>query len=381
MSSKRDAKKSFLIHSEAKVEFYKQYLSRYLIILLQTRFVKQINIYDVFCGTGIYDDGGKGSPIVAFEIIKDVVSKYTADVKVSLIVNDKEKEKIERVKAYLEIIKEDYCDIVYYNTDIDEMFKIVKDSVLKSPSNARNLIFIDPYGYKNIRKEIIDDLTSNKKTKIILFLPISHMYRFSETAILVEGSQYKPLLDFINDFIPDDKKLEIASGGVMGYIQIIADALKHEKRFAASYYIERDAANKFALFFMTSNILGFEKILEVKWKLDDEAGRGFNKPKEPNLFSEIDAENNRIVSLDKLERLLNDVLKETRTNIDIYRFTIINEFLPKHTNEIFTKWQKNNPRFKIYGCERKNAFYISHEYYKNKDVKIKYRIVNENNEN
>jgi three-Cys-motif partner protein len=335
----------------------------------------------VFCGTGIYDDGGKGSPIVAFEIIKDVVSKYTADVKVSLIVNDKEKEKIERVKAYLEIIKEDYCDIVYYNTDIDEMFKIVKDSVLKSPSNARNLIFIDPYGYKNIRKEIIDDLTSNKKTKIILFLPISHMYRFSETAILVEGSQYKPLLDFINDFIPDDKKLEIASGGVMGYIQIIADALKHEKRFAASYYIERDAANKFALFFMTSNILGFEKILEVKWKLDDEAGRGFNKPKEPNLFSEIDAENNRIVSLDKLERLLNDVLKETRTNIDIYRFTIINEFLPKHTNEIFTKWQKNNPRFKIYGCERKNAFYISHEYYKNKDVKIKYRIVNENNEN
>lgn len=34
-------------------------------------------------------------------------------------------------------------------------------------------------------------------------------------------------------------------------------------------------ASTIQLFFMTSNLLGFEKILEVKWKLDEDDGNGF----------------------------------------------------------------------------------------------------------
>ena len=54
-------------HSRAKVEFYTTYLKRYLRIVNRVSFISQINIYDVFCGMGIYEDGGKGSPIAAFE--------------------------------------------------------------------------------------------------------------------------------------------------------------------------------------------------------------------------------------------------------------------------------------------------------------------------
>jgi three-Cys-motif partner protein len=60
-------------HSKAKVEFYTSYLKRYLRIINRVPLISHINIYDVFCGMGIYEDGGKGSPIAAFEVIEELI--------------------------------------------------------------------------------------------------------------------------------------------------------------------------------------------------------------------------------------------------------------------------------------------------------------------
>jgi three-Cys-motif partner protein len=79
-----NVKNTLQIHSQAKLEFFEKYLSRYLRILYLAKSIKQINIYDVFCGMGIYNDGGKGSPIIAFDAIKELAldkklkkNKYT----------------------------------------------------------------------------------------------------------------------------------------------------------------------------------------------------------------------------------------------------------------------------------------------------------------
>ncbi len=49
-------------HSKEKIKFYEKYLNAYLAILLNWHYTKAINIYDVFCGVGLYsDDGSKGS--------------------------------------------------------------------------------------------------------------------------------------------------------------------------------------------------------------------------------------------------------------------------------------------------------------------------------
>ena len=71
-AKKSDVKNTMQIHSQAKVEFYKTYLERYVAILCQSHFIKHIRIYDVFCGMGIYEDGGKGSPVVAYDTIKGI---------------------------------------------------------------------------------------------------------------------------------------------------------------------------------------------------------------------------------------------------------------------------------------------------------------------
>ena len=70
-----DPQKNLLLHSKAKVDFYKKYLEKYLGILFQSTYIEEINIYDLFCGIGIYENGKKGSPIVAFECIKNLKEK------------------------------------------------------------------------------------------------------------------------------------------------------------------------------------------------------------------------------------------------------------------------------------------------------------------
>ena len=57
-------------HSEAKVLLYQYYLSVYLNILHRVSFIEQIYIYDLFAGEGIYDNGKKGSSVLAVETIK-----------------------------------------------------------------------------------------------------------------------------------------------------------------------------------------------------------------------------------------------------------------------------------------------------------------------
>jgi len=370
MGKKNDVKNTLQIHSKAKIEFYAAYLKRYLKILYLAPTINHINIYDVFCGAGIYDDGGKGSPIVAFDAIKDLISDKNlkkTNTQISLIVNDNEQQKIEQVKKYIDVENQNFCNVIYHNCDIEQMFNIVQQKVSNSATNIRNLIFIDPYGYKNIKKEMLYQLMLNGRTEIILFLPISDMHRFTQKAIQDEETvQYEPLREFINSFFSDDHKMIKEHLPVMEYIQFIKDALKYNKFYTTSYYIERDAARYFALFFMSSHILGFEKILEVKWHLDEENGRGFKiPPLQKGLFDEQFAQKTKEKNAIRLEAILLRLLTTPKNNKQIYEETLKCEFLPKHTNEIFNKWQ-NDPKFKgfkVYDIETKNeakkgAFYF-----------------------
>ena len=384
MAKKTNVKNTLQIHSQAKLEFYATYLNRYLRILCLSQHIKVINIYDVFCGMGVYDDGGKGSPIVAFDTIEELTFDEQikrTDTQISLVVNDKEKDKIERVKKYIESKNQNFCKVMYYNCDIEQMFNIVQEKVSITTADTRNLIFIDPYGYKNIKKEILYQLMANGRTEIILFLPISHMHRFTQKAMQDEDTvQYEPLRKLVNSFFDDNHAMVQRQLPVMDYIQFITEALKYNRFYATSYYIERDAANYFALFFISSHIFGFQKILEIKWQLDEEAGRGFKitskQPKQQGFFDDFFAKETKDKNAAKLESILLDLLSEPKTNRQIYEETLKHEFLPKHTTEIFDKWQLDNPKFKVYDIQkgkkaRKKAFYISWENYKIDKVQFK----------
>lgn len=377
---KQNVKNTMQIHSKAKVDFYKTYLERYVAILCQSQYIRHIRIYDVFCGMGIYEDGGKGSPVVAYDTIKSIyeVHNIANNTDISLTINDISTERIAIVNEYIASNKHYYCNVRSFNLDINQLFGKILPEINATSNDTRNLVFIDPYGYKDIKKELLLSLMKNGFTEVILFLPISHMQRFTNAAIQDEYSisQYEPLRNFVYSFFLDENH-PIRQNTVKAkeYIQYIADALKFENQyFATSYYIERDKANFFALFFMSSNIFGFEKILETKWKLDEEHGGGFKLPDSTgNLFAEEFAVEAKNENARKLKGILETALKRPLTNNEVYELVLRNEFLPKHANEVLKEMQDNIPKFRVVNIitgekARKNAFYLSYKQYKSEPI-------------
>ena len=374
MRQKPNVKNTMQIHSQAKVRFYQEYLTRYLRILYKSEYIQKINIFDVFCGAGIYEDGKAGSAVVAYNSIKEVFYENNKIKKVCLFLNDGNKKRINNVKTILdaENEKNQCCDIRYLNFQAADLLAQLQRVVENTKNDVRNLIFIDPYGYKDITKDIIFNLLNNKHTEIILFLPIYQMYRFTSYALdNAEIIQYKPLNDFICSYFtkehPIVKKEELS---ILQYISFLKEAFSYNNSYyTASYHIERNKSQYFSLFFLTSHIYGLEKILEVKWDLNEVNGSGFNLPTQQlDLFAEQEADEEQKTLISNFNTALVNYLQKQRTNNELYYFTLQHEFLPKHINLLLSELQKSNKitvnDIHTGKAARKNSFYISYTHCK-----------------
>jgi three-Cys-motif partner protein len=154
-----DTKTIMLEHSEAKVKLYGTYLSSYLNILSRVPFVEEIYIFDLLCGEGIYENGAKGSPLVALETIKDhyFVNNATCP-NITLWFNDnglseieQDVYKVKRVERFSgNIFTPPNVKIRFYCEDYDQIHPRALAQV-RHTAKARGLFFIDPYGYKDIK--------------------------------------------------------------------------------------------------------------------------------------------------------------------------------------------------------------------------------------
>lgn len=373
--SKEEVLNNVFEHSQAKLDFYKNYLYKYVSILLNDKHTDKIDIYDIFCGIGIYDDGNYGSPIIAIQIIQDLKAKFPQK-EITLIINDKDSNKVNFVTEYISKNYKDACKLQSYNLDALEMITIVKDCILKSNQKTKSLVFIDPYGYKNIYKKDICDIMSKKSSEIILFLPIAQMYRFINGALEDDKNKsYSHLRRFINEFFNQNHPVVTAKlESQLQYIQYIKDAFTCNKNdYSASYSIQRNNSTYYALFFITNHIYGLDRIVDTKWKLDNNCGEGFTKNDVQHLFTDLFEESKQNDCLGNLREQLIMFLSEYKTNNEIYEFVLKLGFLPKQASDILKILDKE--KLLIYNVEIKNRyFYIGWKYFKSNDIKYSAKI-------
>lgn len=368
--SKKDAKKNLLSHSKAKVRLLGEYLNRYLNVICNDGFTERIEVHDLFCGQGIYEDGGEGSPLIILKAINDLnennVAKLKKIPKIDTFFNDINKNNVQKLKKSIEkntFHNEKYGSISFtvedYAVKVDELV-----ARLNTFKNKKAFIFIDPYEYKHIKISQIQRLLANKKTEVLLWLPTQHMYRFEKNATP------KVLKDFIEELVPDEEWPN--SQHVWQFLTTLRDRFQQalgDDYYVDNFKIEKDKNTVYSLFFFTSHIRGFEKMLEAKWEIDTEFGVGWHYTGNlPSLF--FDHKTNPLE-----EKLKSFLAAGPRTNGEIYLFTLQNGFLPKHTNEIFREWQ-NNSLLSVTppsGSARvkKGAFYVNYNNYKSDFDKVK----------
>lgn len=370
--AKKDVKKNLLEHSEAKVKLLGEYLNRFLNIICNDGYTEKIEVYDLFCGEGLYEDGGEGSPLVIMRAVKDIhfinVAKTNKIPQIDCFFNDLDSAKTSSVKAAISnksLYYDGFGEINFSSIDYKK-YLIDLTEKLSKLKNSKAFVFIDPYEYKHIKISHIQQLMANNNSEVLLWLPTQFMYRFESNGTPTA------LKDFIEELVPYDKW--DSSDSIWIFVEQLKQAFQNAMGsgyFVDHFTIQKDNNTVFCLFFFTSHIRGFEKMLESKWKIDTEQGMGWNyNSGQQNLFSD---QKTNILE----EKLISFMNGSHRVNGEIYEFTLRQGFLPKHTNEILYNWQqlKRVVVLLFDGTEaRKKSFYISYPNYKNNYSKVTFKL-------
>ncbi len=138
---------------------------------------------------------------------------------------------------------------------------------------------------------------------------------------------------------------------------------------STSFYLQRDASNYYALFFLTNNLLGLERIIDVKWEIDISEGEGFlQKDQQMSLFREEEQNEKFTSKMQQLrEIIINEIYqKKNVPNIDLYYITITSNFRATHALSLMKQLQ-NEELIAVLAVDgtkvRKGAFYLSHKHY------------------
>lgn len=362
----KDVKTNLLDHSEVKVRLLGQYLKRYLPILSNVGYNQRIRLYDLFCGEGEYENGGEGSPLVILRAIKELKESGVVNGPIPPMecqFNDIDTKKVYKTRAAAEakgLIADSIARTQFTSNDYqDEIQKLAK--LFPTLSKEKAFVFIDPYGYKHIRASDIKKLLQTKIAEVLLFLPTQFMYRFDQ------NGTPESLKDFIDELVEYENWKE--NDSVWKFIDQLKVGFRQymgEQYFVDTFTIRKDANTVFCLFFFSSHIRGFEKMLEAKWDIDTEEGRGWEYDGNgPSLFYSH--------RTNPLEEKLKGFLEEPRSNSEVYEFTLHCGFLPTHTVEVLTSWQNNGVlevKLPDGTKARKNAFYISYDHFKKEPQKV-----------
>lgn len=341
MSKVISTKEILLEHSLAKVKLFECYLSIYLNILYRAKIVDKIIIADLFAGEGIYKNGEKGSSIKAFEAILRHLKLNNGGKKTLFLINDPEKSKIETTKYKVDRIQEwiekfellPNLKISYSKDDFSKLMPSLLSLIDSMRICERALIFIDPWGYKEIKPIDLKKLLNNEKVEILLFLPISFMYRFAKTVLLKNFVGSEPLENFLIELLGNERDRVFKINSVEEFIIFIREKFKQYLNisFVDDFILTTKQGNIYCLLFFSFNKIGFRKIIEAKWTLDSNYGRGLNKEENYNLFSGSNYNNYN-------EELSDYILNSSgRTNEQLLDFGFEHRFLPKHTKEVLDR--------------------------------------------
>lgn len=340
-----DKKGQIKQHSKIKLELYRSYLSCYLSVIANSGFYKEIIIHDIFAGSGISINKEKGSAILAAEEIQKIKDQYP-NVKFTLRVNDKDQ------KNYLSLVENtkdyEFCN----NSNIDANNYIEN---WERPDSSHNLFFVDPFGYTSLEKRNLIRLLSFNQTDILIFVPISHIYRFLKKQD--DDKRLEPIEKFLNDLEVDEDSI-----ANIDCVEEFADSVKNsisgvtDSEFVYREILEsQNRANKYCLYFITRNILGAEKFLESQDKLKSFSNDLFSQ--KAFLFPE-----------EGVPSILDFVSSEsTYDNKALYKIAIKNGILSKYLGKELKKLE-NDGTIEVNECvnqqRNKKAFYVNYSNYK-----------------
>ena len=346
----RESQKDMLEHSAKKVELLRHYLNEYLPVIGNDAYTDTSHCFDLFCGEGLYPNGGEGSPLVFARLLNGWAAKCPRK-RFAFHYNDRDVTKVESVTKHIAEMGHLPPNLTITSSSLpfDQIAQAVRRKI-GGLGKEKAFLFIDPYGYKEITPQLIRELMKGGKTEVLLFLPTQQMFRFSNKGTPEALSEFLEPMHGGQGFPVCQNIFEYVSYIVSGFRLFMPEC------DVDNFTIRKDSKTAFCLFFFTSNLKGAEKMLEAKWKLDEQQGAGWSYQAgyaHDLLIKEADTH--------PLERLIETRLRSRpQTNADIYEATLRGGYLPKHALQILVQMQKDH-RIRVSPVgTRAGAFYLNY---------------------
>ncbi|RTQ52379.1 three-Cys-motif partner protein TcmP [Hymenobacter gummosus] len=358
-------------HSAAKVNVLTYYLGIYLSILGKVPAIRRVHLFDLMCGEGEYADGRQGSALAGPQQVLRYFTDYPNEsLHVTYILNDAGMSDIDPSRRKIDRVEERVSQLVFPATPdgqpritlhyralpCDRVMQQAIDRVQRlSAFEEKALLFIDPWGYKDIRIADLRAALVGGQSEVLLFLPTEMMYRFANKAYHDDFSGGEALQQWLKEVFPEQLP---RFANVHDFINQLRHRLQNrlEVPYSSRFTLETAGHNTYSLFFFTSNRRGLEKMLEAQWMQDPTAGSGHRLEQTFTLFKPGELENYPA----KLVAYL--AAAPSRTNEDLLEFGLAEGFLPKHTNEVLRKLQATG-RLHVSASDgqnmRKGAFYLN----------------------
>lgn len=350
-----------------KLEIFRGYIRKWLPVFLSKKSFNKINIFDFFAGPGKDSNGKIGSPLIIIDELKKYlehfISPVATNVDIKLFFNDADKDKVDSLQK--ELCNENAFDIETTNLSFEQSFAAQRGRL--GSKSAVKLVILDQYGIKQITQDIFKQLIDSPSTDFMFFISSFHLRRFISTD---EFKNYFP------DMLPEEIKGVPATDVHRFVCQYYQKLVPPNKEYYIAPFSIKKGANIYGIIFGSGILLGLKKFLEVCWNKDSVSGEANYDIDDDivrqgeTLFKELNVSKKKGF----FRKQLVNYLQVFRSNNDLYKFTLENGCLPSHTIEVLRGLQKNGRLEADPPDTRKNSFYLNWKYYKNREVKAKFRI-------
>ncbi|MBU1164628.1 three-Cys-motif partner protein TcmP [Patescibacteria group bacterium] len=255
--------------SLAKDKILSWYLVPYLSKVKNLR--KHIVIVDGFAGTGIYEDGSEGSPLIICKTIENLKSK---GVRATAVLIDYDKVCYSELKKNIKEFETKEIALPFLGD-----FNSLTQKIVSATKDCPTFFYIDPFGIKGIEFEnlkLIFEKVNKISTEILInfnYKALLREYKINTilTNKVMGGDYYREILedDKMSDLDKEEKIIEMYKGKYREFFEYVGS-------FPVMYKDEQMA--KYYLIFATSNFDGFKLMNDGMGKIYREfysAGRLF----------------------------------------------------------------------------------------------------------
>jgi three-Cys-motif partner protein len=271
-------------HTVAKHQILGRYLEAWYPILMQTKW-RSLTYAEGFAGSGIYQNGERGSPVIAADVFLRRRQFLDDGKTMTMVLMEKNQHRLERLQQEMRTPLARYGPppatfraIYHGGVCADDLLPtLARAGARTGPIFA----FLDSFGGPDVPLGIARAIASVPSSEVLVTFGTSFLTRFGGQQAHQEsgdavfgGTAWRDVHD-----LPAQQKKPFL---VTTYRKSLRDA---GFSYVISFEMVDDTGHDLHLVFGTSNLTGLEKMKDAMWKVDPVQGVHYRDPRDPHQMT------------------------------------------------------------------------------------------------